>query len=161
KYGVNANQIVDWLGLMGDAVDGIPGAPGIGEKGAIGLIEQFGSIEAALDGWEQVKKKTYRESLRDHRDQILQSKHLATIDCNVPIELDLDALLLEEPDRCAAYELFSELEFGHFSQEFSDGAKAAGAKTAVSESAAKYQRLTKTEELRKLINSLLNRDRFA
>jgi len=161
KYGVRADQIVDWLGLMGDAVDGIPGAPGIGEKGAVGLIEQFGSIEASLDGWEQVKKKTYRESLRDNRDQILQSKQLATIDRDSPVELDLDALVLEEPDRPLAYQLFSELEFGHFSQEFADAAKAASATTTTTESAAKYRQITKTEELCKLTNSLLNRDRFA
>ncbi len=162
KYGVRADQIVDWLGLMGDAVDGIPGAPGIGEKGAVGLLEQFGTIEAALDGWEQVKKKTYRESLRDNRDQILQSKQLATIDCNVPVELDLEALILEPPDRQKAYALFSELEFHTFTQEFADGAKAAAAGKSESEvSESRYKNLTTVEQLRKLTTSLLNRERFA
>ena len=66
RLGVTPQQVVDWLGLMGDASDNIPGAPGIGEKGAIGIIEEFGNIEAALLGWESVKKKTYRESLRDN-----------------------------------------------------------------------------------------------
>ena len=70
KYGVRPDQIVDWLGLMGDAVDGIPGAPGIGEKGAASLLAEFDTIDNALANWEQVKKKTYRESLRDHADQI-------------------------------------------------------------------------------------------
>jgi DNA polymerase-1 len=161
KYGVRADQITDWLGLMGDAVDGIPGAPGIGEKGAVGLIEQFGSIEAALDGWEQVKKKTYRESLRDHRDQILQSKQLATIDRDAPIELDLDALVLEPPDRPAAYQLFAELEFVQYAQEFADAAKAANTAAPTAGSAGSYQHLTRVEELRKLTASLLDRERIA
>jgi 5'-3' exonuclease len=100
KYGVRPDQIVDWIGLMGDAVDGIPGAPGIGEKGAAQLLEQFGSIENALAGWEEVKKKTYRESLRDNAEQIRMSRELATIDVNVPVELDLNALSEKGTDRC-------------------------------------------------------------
>jgi DNA polymerase-1 len=95
KYGVRPDQIVDWLGLMGDAVDGIPGAPGIGEKGAASLLTEFGTIDNALANWEQVKKKTYRESLRDHADQIRFSRDLARIDLNVPIKLDLEALIVE------------------------------------------------------------------
>jgi DNA polymerase-1 len=163
KYGVRPDQIVDWIGLMGDAVDGIPGAPGIGEKGAAQLLEQFGSIENALAGWEQVKRKTYRESLRDYADQIRQSRELAVIDVNVPVELDLKALVFEEPDHSLAYELFSEMEFGQLTREFAGGAKelkkdAAG---TPGETSAKYQHLTASEDLRKLVNSLFNLDRFA
>jgi DNA polymerase-1 len=163
KYGVRPEQIVDWIGLMGDAVDGIPGAPGIGEKGAVQLLEQFGSIENALAGWEQVKKKTYRESLRDFADQIRQSRELATIDVNVPVEFDLNALIVEEPDSEIAYELFSELEFGQLTREFAGGAKKGGSETATSSErdATNYRRITRTEELRKLVTSLFNRDRFA
>src|SRR5436853_2427619 len=80
KFGVRPDQIVDWLGLMGDAVDGIPGAPGIGEKGAVGLLEQFGDIETALARCEEVKRKTYRESLRDHVEQIRMSRELARLE---------------------------------------------------------------------------------
>ncbi|MDX2034567.1 MAG: DNA polymerase I [Blastocatellia bacterium] len=161
KYGVRADQIIDWLGLMGDAADGIPGAPGIGEKGAIGLLEQFGTIEAALEGWEQVKKKTYRESLRDNRDQILQSKDLATIDLNVPVELDLDALVLEEPDHALAHALFSELEFAHLTREFADGAKSGAiAQDAPAEAAARYRRITTPAELTAVLQSILDHDRY-
>ena len=74
KFGVTADQIVDLLGLMGDSVDNIPGAPGIGSKGAVQLIKQFGSIENALEHWEEVKHKTYRESLRDNAALIRQSR---------------------------------------------------------------------------------------
>ena len=163
KYGVNPEQIVDWLGLMGDAVDGIPGAPGIGEKGACQLLEEFGSIESALTGWEKVKRKTYRESLRDNAEQIRVSRELARIDLNVAVQLDLKALVLEEPDDALAYQLFSELEFGPLTREFASGAKRAEAAGAVhSEKAAvEYQMIDKTDGLRKLVDSLFNRDRFA
>ena len=86
KFGVTADKLVDLLGLMGDSVDNIPGAPGIGSKGAVQLIQQFGSIEAALAGWESVKHKTYRESLRDNAALIRQSRELARI------QQDIDGL---------------------------------------------------------------------
>ena len=79
KFGVAADKLVDLLGLMGDSIDDIPGAPGIGSKGAVQIIQQFGSIEAALAGWESVKHKTYRESLRDNAELIRQSRELARI----------------------------------------------------------------------------------
>ncbi|MGH9832663.1 MAG: DNA polymerase I [Blastocatellia bacterium] len=163
KYGVRPDQIVDWLGLMGDAADGIPGAPGIGEKGAASLLEQFGDIEGALANWEQVKKKTYRESLRDNAEQVRFSRGLAQIDLNVPVELDLKALVLEEPDQRLAYELFDELEFAQLKQEFKEGAKT-GEKVATKESEGRtveYRSVTKTADLQKLTNSLFNRDQFA
>ncbi len=162
KLGVRPDQVVDWLGLMGDAVDGIPGAPGIGEKGAVQLLEQFDNIENALAGWEEVKRKTYRESLRDHVAIIRQSRELARIDIDVPIKLDLKALILEDPDPRLAYQLFSELEFAQLSREFAGGA--AGAKAAAGEAdkaEASYRSVATTEDLRKLVNTIFNRDRFA
>lgn len=163
KYGVRSDQIVDWLGLMGDAADGIPGAPGIGEKGAASLLAEFDTIENALVNWEQVKKKTYRESLRDHAEQIRMSRELARIDLNVPVELDLEALIVEEPDSRLAYELFNELEFAHLKQEFKDGAKP-GEAVAVKESggvSASYRRITKTDDLRQLLKTFYDREQFA
>jgi DNA polymerase-1 len=163
KYGVRADQIVDWLGLMGDATDGIPGAPGIGEKGAASLLAEFDTIENLLANWEQVKKKTYRESLRDHADQIRMSRELARIDLNVPVKLDLEALIVEEPDPRLAYELFNELEFAHLKQEFKEGAKPGEAVVAknVGGVSAQYRRLATLEELRKLVKTLYNVERFA
>jgi len=162
KYGVRPDQIVDWLGLMGDAVDGIPGAPGIGEKGAASLLAEFDSIDNALANWEQVKKKTYRESLRDHAEQIRFSRELARIDLNVPIKLDMEALIVEEPDQKLAYELFNELEFAQLKQEFKGGAKP-GEAAAVNkqEGTASYRRITKVEDLRRLVKTFYDRDQFA
>lgn len=127
KFGVPANKVVDLLGLMGDSIDNIPGAPGIGSKGAVQLITQFGSIEEALKRWEEVKHKTYRESLRDHADLIRQSRELARIRLDLDVELDLEQIRARPPDRAAAYELFKELEFSALTREFADGATAAPA----------------------------------
>jgi len=124
KFGVPASKVVDLLGLMGDSIDNIPGAPGIGAKGAVQVITQFGSIEEALNRWEEVKHKTYRESLRDNADLIRQSRELARIRLDLEVELDLDQVKARPPDRAAAYELFKELEFAALTREFADAATA-------------------------------------
>ena len=125
KLGVKPDQVTDLLGLWGDAVDNIPGAPGIGEKGARELIQTYGNIENLLKNWDKVKRKTYQESLRDHVEQILMSRELVTIRRDLPIDLDLPALTLCNPDRKAAFALFSELEFRSLMQEFVDEEEAA------------------------------------
>jgi DNA polymerase I len=109
--GVPPERVVDVMALRGDAIDNIPGAPGIGDKGSVELIKRFGSVEQALDRAAEVEKKTYRESLQNNRDNILMSKKLVTIDCDVPIELDVNAMKMGEPDVEALRALFTELEF--------------------------------------------------
>src|SRR6266849_6584929 len=122
KFGVPANKLVDLLGLMGDSSDNIPGAPGVGPKGAVQLIQEYGSIEGALEHWEEVKHKKYRESLRDNAELIRKSRELAQI--RTDVEVHLDQLERRPPDRAAAYELFRELEFTNLTNEFADGATA-------------------------------------
>src|SRR5215469_4526244 len=109
--GVAPERVVDVMALRGDSIDNIPGAPGIGDKGSVELIQRFGSVEAALDHAQEVERKTYRESLENHRQQILLSKELARINCDVVIELDVDSMHAGEPDMQALCELFRELEF--------------------------------------------------
>jgi DNA polymerase I len=109
--GVPPERVIDVMALRGDAIDNIPGAPGIGDKGSVELIQQFGTVEAALDRAEEVKRKTYRESLQNNRDNILLSKELVTIHTGVPIDYDLEDMLTQPPDNAACRELFSELEF--------------------------------------------------
>ena len=109
--GVPPERVVDVMALRGDAIDNIPGAPGIGDKGSVELIQRFGTVEQALDRAAEVEKKTYRESLQNNRENILLSKQLVTIDCNVPIELDVNAMKVGEPDIEALRPLFTELEF--------------------------------------------------
>lgn len=135
KMGVPPTQVVDLLGLWGDASDNIPGAPGIGQKGARELIQQFGSIENCLQNYEKVQRKTYRDSLKNHADQIRQCRELVTIHINLPIELDLDELILSEPDRQAAYELFSELEFTSLLKAYNPASPASDAYKEITEEA--------------------------
>ena len=120
KLGVKPEQVVDLLGLWGDTSDNVPGAPGIGEKGARELIRSFGSIENLLKNRDKVQRKKYHESLRDNAALIRMSRELVTIHKDLPIELDLEALVLCEPDRESAFELFSELGFKSLMAEFLD-----------------------------------------
>ncbi len=116
--GVPPERVVDVMALRGDAIDNIPGAPGIGDKGSVDIIQRFGSVENALAHAAEIEKKTYRESLQNYREQILWSKQLATIDANVPVTLDLEPMRAVEPDADACRELFAELEFTTLLKEF-------------------------------------------
>jgi DNA polymerase-1 len=120
--GVPPERVIDVMALRGDSVDNIPGAPGIGDKGSVELIQQFGSVEAALDRADEVKKKTYRESLQNNRENILLSKELVTIHTSVPIEYSLEAMRTQSPDNVACRELFSELEFTTLLKELAPAA---------------------------------------
>ncbi len=111
QMGVKPSQIPDLLALKGDAVDNIPGAPGIGEKGAREIVQRFGSVEAAIEQAAQVQRRTYRESLENNREQILLSKRLAQIDTSVPVEFSLENLVARPPDVEALRHVFKELEF--------------------------------------------------
>lgn len=130
KFGVPPDKIIDLLGLMGDSVDNIPGAPGIGSKGALKLVLEYGSALEAMERAAEITHKTYRESLQNNQEIIRQSLELATIHTSVPIDLDLNRLKLHEPDRKLAYELFRELEFKQLTNEFSDAAGSADRSTS-------------------------------
>ncbi|MFZ0747370.1 MAG: 5'-3' exonuclease H3TH domain-containing protein, partial [Terracidiphilus sp.] len=122
--GVPPEKVVDVMALRGDAVDNIPGAPGIGDKGSVELIVEFGNVEAVLDRAAEVKRKSYRESLEQNRDAVLLSKELVTIDCHVPLELDLSAMETQQPDIEACRELFTELEFTSMLRDLAPAAAA-------------------------------------
>ena len=109
--GVPPERVIDVMALRGDSIDNIPGAPGIGDKGSVEIIKRFGTVEEALNRAEEVERKTYRESLLNNRDTILFSKSMATIDTNVPVELDVESMRAGEPDTEALRALFTELEF--------------------------------------------------
>ena len=109
--GVPPERVIDVMALRGDAIDNIPGAPGIGDKGSVEIIKRFGTVEQALDRANEVEKKTYRESLQNNRDTILFSKSMATIDTHVPVELDVETMHAGEPDLDLLRQLFTELEF--------------------------------------------------
>src|SRR6202451_968644 len=109
--GVKPSQVADLFALKGDAIDNIPGAPGIGEKGARDLIERFGSVEAAIERAGEGERKMYRESLQNNVERILMSKRLATIDTAVPIAFELDSVRAREPDPDALKRVYKDLEF--------------------------------------------------
>jgi DNA polymerase-1 len=109
--GVPPEKVADVMALMGDSIDNIPGAKGIGEKGAKELIRRFGSAEAALDRAKEVEGKRYREALENSRDAVKMSKQLAIIDTAAPVKLVLDDLRASDPDVEALRALYAELGF--------------------------------------------------
>ena len=116
--GVPPGKVVDVMALRGDSIDNIPGAPGIGDKGSVELIQRFGSVENALDHAAEVERKTYRESLQNNRNAVLVSKQLVTIDTNVAVDFEPETMRAQEPDAAAARSLFTELEFTTLVQDF-------------------------------------------
>ena len=109
--GVRPDQVTDLLALKGDAIDNIPGAPGIGDKGAKDLIERFGNVEAAIAHAAEVERKAYRESLQNHAEQIRMSKRLATLATDIPIEFAVESVRARPADTALVKALYKELEF--------------------------------------------------
>ncbi len=136
-FGVPPERVVDVLALMGDATDNVPGVPGVGEKGAREIIRHYGDLESALaaaladagDGGDlgPLKRKAYREGLRQHADSARLSRRLVTLDTSAPVSLDLERLRLGNPDPDAARALFQELEFTSLIKDVSPGAGSTGA----------------------------------
>ena len=111
KWGISSpTQVIDILGLMGDAVDNIPGCPGVGEKTASKLVQDFGSIENLIENTDKLKG-ALKEKIENNIEQIKTSKWLATIKTDVPIQLDMEMLKMEEPNQEALQKIFEELEF--------------------------------------------------
>jgi DNA polymerase-1 len=119
--GVTPAQVADLFALKGDSIDNIPGAPGIGDKGARDLIERFGSVEAAIERAAEVERKMYRESLQNNVERIMMSKRLATIDTTVPIPFTLDSVRAQEFDRDALKQVYKDLEFHSLLKELGPG----------------------------------------
>jgi DNA polymerase-1 len=153
--GVPPEQVIDLMSLMGDTVDNIPGAKGIGEKGAAELIQKYGSVEKALDNAAKVSNKRYREALQQQREQVMMSKQLATIATDVPLELDLHNLERREPDVPALAALYRELGFNSLLRELGSVAVASSA-PASAESAAKtdYAQFATVVEFREFLAKL-------
>lgn len=118
KYGIDsAHKVIDLLALMGDSADNYPGCPGVGEKTAVKLINEFGSCEKLLAHADRLKEKM-REKVENAKDDIKMSKFLATIRTDVPIELNLDELKMTEPDEKQLSEIFAQLEFKRLAEKF-------------------------------------------
>jgi DNA polymerase I len=111
KYGITPGQIIDLKGLMGDTSDNIPGVPGVGEKTALKLLKEFGTIENLLNSLDKVSGKKLKEKLEEHREQALMSKELATILREAPLEISLEDTEYKGYDMEKVVALFKELGF--------------------------------------------------
>src|SRR3954451_10589945 len=109
--GVTPAQVSDLLALMGDTIDNIPGAPGIGEKGAQALLQQFGSLDALLERAAEVQRKMHRESLQNNVDRIRMSKGLGAIDKTLPLEFSMESVKAQGAEIPTLKSLYKELEF--------------------------------------------------
>lgn len=119
RFGVcRSTQVIDILGLWGDSIDNIPGIPGVGEKKAKQLIEQFGSIENMIAHADEIKNAKLCELVKQYADQALLSKQLATIALDAPVELSEEILSVKTPDYQALHDLFEELEFRTFAKKY-------------------------------------------
>jgi DNA polymerase I len=137
--GVPPDKVIDLMALLGDTVDNIPGAKGIGEKGATELIQKYGSVESTLDHADEVSNKRYREALQQQREQVMMSKRLAAIALDVPVDLDLEKLKMSAPDPVALAELYRELGFNSLLKELlasGAGVTAGGGEAPASEGAS-------------------------
>ncbi|KOP51536.1 DNA polymerase I [Pseudomonas coronafaciens pv. porri] len=140
KFGVGPEHIIDYLALMGDKVDNIPGVPGVGEKTAVGLLVGVGGgIKELYDNLEKVATlpirgaKTLAAKLEEHREMAFLSYELATIKIDVPLDIELDQLHCGEPDRDTLMELYAELEFKSWIEDLQRDAKRAGQELVVEE----------------------------
>lgn len=181
------DQVIDILGMQGDAVDNIPGIPGIGAKTAVKLLEEFDSVENLIAHADQLKGKQ-RERVEEFADQALLSKKLATIDCNAPIQFDAKTYVIDPPNRSQLAEIFKELEFRSIAHAIlgqSEDQERSTSKTSkqtslfesnehevklsnhaiashtIDNTEHHYYLVQKEEEIEKLINRLLNSKVFA
>jgi DNA polymerase-1 len=157
--GVPPRSVIDLMALLGDTVDNIPGAKGIGEKGAAELIQKYGSVEKALEHADEVANKRYREALQQQKPQILMSKLLATIETAVPLELDTEKLKMAVPDAKLLESLYRELGFnsllkelmagggGERGAEIATAASASATAATVAEDKKNYAQIASADEL--------------
>jgi DNA polymerase I len=126
KFGVAPHQVIDVLALMGDSIDNIKGVPGIGEKGARDLIASYGSLEELLAHAAEVSNKRYREGLLEHAEDARQSRELARIRTDVPVEFNAESLRYRGASRARCFELFSRLGFRTLVMEYAPDAQTIG-----------------------------------
>jgi len=127
RLGVAPERVVDYLALIGDSSDNVPGAPGVGPKTAIKLLEEFGSLDAMFERAGEISGKRAREALEEHADQIRLSRRLVTIQDDLPVELDLEAWRVQEPDVAALREVLVALEFRTLVEKYSETDEGPGA----------------------------------
>ena len=121
KFGIPATKVVDYLALIGDSSDNIPGAQGVGPKTALKLLDEYGSLDEILEHAGEISAKRVRESLTENADQVRLSRQLVTLMTDLDVELDLEALRVREPDRARLHRFFVEMEFRRLMERFAPG----------------------------------------
>ncbi len=152
RLGVPPEQVTDYLALIGDSSDNVPGVRGIGEKTAPKLLDAWGSLEEVLEHREEVSSTRARNALEEHGDQALLSKRLVTIKRDAPVELDLDRFRREPPDRRRLRDLFLELEFHSLVREFAPEGD---------EVEEDYELVLDPDRVREVVDEMRAADRFA
>jgi DNA polymerase-1 len=152
KFGVTPDQVVDVMALTGDTIDNIKGVPGIGEKGAPELVARFGSLENLLARAGEITQKRYREALLTHKESAVQSRELARIRTDVPVDFDPDAVRYRGASRERCFAIFNELGFRTLVAEYAPTA---------SEIPRTYRLVTTIEDLHDLVSRLRAAGRFA
>ncbi|GKV54572.1 DNA polymerase I [Sporosarcina sp. NCCP-2222] len=122
KYGISPDQIIDMKGLMGDPSDNIPGVPGVGEKTALKLLKEYGTVEKLYESLDEVSGKKLKENLTENEDKAFMSKKLATIEVNAPIEISLGDLSYDGPDNEKVKTVYQELKFKTLLEKLEPGA---------------------------------------
>lgn len=154
KYGVVPEKIIDILALKGDTSDNIPGVPGIGEKTAISLIKEYGSLDLILEKVESISKKSLREKIKEYKEQILMSKKLATIDRKVPLEYNFDLFQIKTPNYDKLGAIFQELGFAKLLKKITPY-------ITQKKNEIKYNLVNSKEKLNKLADTIKNKRGFS
>ncbi len=154
KFGVGPEKIVDILALKGDSSDNIPGVPGIGEKTAVSLIKEFGSLENIFNNIDQISKKSLREQINKYEDQIKMSKMLATIVREVPIKYDFDSFKVKPPNYEELWKIFRKLEFKNL-------LKKVAPEINHEKDKLKYNLIDTEEKLERLTNKIIEKKYFS
>ena len=162
KFGVPPSQVVDYLALVGDSSDNIPGARGVGPKTAVALLQQHGDIEALIANAEGLKPPRASKSLRENAEAVRLSKRLVTIMTDLDVELDLESLKVGEPNNEALRDIFVELEFRSLAEQFAALAQVSGVATAELERAeVTYSVVDELSEVQNLIDVIRAAGRVA
>lgn len=158
KFGVPPHRVVDYLALIGDSSDNVPGAPGVGPKTALQLIEEFGSVDDVLAHASEIKAKRPRESLLANADAVRLSKQLVTIRLDVPHQLDVESLRPGTPDHARLRDLFLDLEFRVLVDRFTQAGVGAGVVApALTAERTDYVVVTTPERVRELCSAIRER----
>ena len=152
KWGVPPEKIIDLLGLMGDSSDNVPGVPGVGEKTAVKLINEYGSLEASLDHADEVKNKRAREGLQNAKSEALLSKELVTIDTKMNLDIDFSTLKTNDIDKDSLVDIFQELEFETLQKQILGAGGAVQKNKDVPKK--EYKTLFKVDEIQNFFSSI-------